>query len=137
MKNRKLIRQLMKNTNMDKALAVFMAWIVVASIILVVVEPHINNFGTAIWYCFQLVTTVGFGDIPAVTAIGRIVSIVVGLYGLFILALLTALIVDFYQEKMHIRRRESVAEFMDKLERLPELSHEELVDLSERVKKFK
>lgn len=137
MKNRKLIKQLMKSTYMDKALMIFLAWILASCVVLIAVEPNINSFGTAIWYCFELVTTVGFGDIPVVTPIGRIVSIVIGLYGLVIIALMTALIVGFYQEKMNMRRKESVMEFMDKLERLPELSKEELADISERVKKFK
>lgn len=137
MKDRKLIWKLIKSTYMDKVLTVFFIWTLVTCAVLMVVEPAINSFGTAIWYCFEVVTTVGFGDIPVVTVIGRTVTIIIGLYGLIVLALLTALIVDFYQEKMRIRSRESIAEFMDKLERLPELSEDELADLSDRVKKFK
>ena len=37
---------------------------------------------------------------------------------------------------MRARRNASVAHFLDQLEHLPELSHEELVELSEKVKKF-
>jgi voltage-gated potassium channel len=36
-----------------------------------------------------------------------------------------------------MQRRETAMMFLDKLERLPELSKEELEDISKRVKKFR
>ena len=41
-----------------------------------------------------------------------------------------------YVESTKLRADESSAKFLDDLERLPELSKEELVELSEKVKKF-
>jgi voltage-gated potassium channel len=38
---------------------------------------------------------------------------------------------------MRVRRDESVAYFLDQLEHLPDLSKEELADLSEKVRKFR
>ena len=38
---------------------------------------------------------------------------------------------------MRARRGESIAHFLDQLEHLPELSTEELAELSEKVKRFK
>ncbi|MCR5816973.1 MAG: potassium channel family protein, partial [Ruminococcus sp.] len=35
-------------------------------------ETDINSFGDGLWYCFAIVTTIGFGDITAHTYIGRI-----------------------------------------------------------------
>jgi hypothetical protein len=37
---------------------------------------------------------------------------------------------------MERQRNESVASLVDKLERLPELSHDELVDISEHIKRI-
>ena len=51
--------------------------------------------------------------------------------------LFTGVIAGFYVEIMKLRAHESATEFLDELERLPELSHEELVSLSERAKKFR
>ena len=44
----------------------------------------------------MLVTTIGFGDLTSVSMIGRILSIILGLYGLVVVALVTSVIVNFY-----------------------------------------
>lgn len=45
-------------------------------------------------------------------------------------------ITSYYVESTKLRADESSVKFLDDLERLPELSKEELVELSEKVKKF-
>ena len=68
------------------------------SIVLPNFELNIDTFGDALWYCFAIVTTIGFGDITAVTIPGRIISVILGLYGLIVVALITSIIVNFYSE---------------------------------------
>ena len=68
------------------------------SIVLPNFELNIDTFGDALWYCFAIVTTIGFGDITAVTIPGRIISVILGLYGLIVVALITSIIVNFYNE---------------------------------------
>jgi hypothetical protein len=45
------------------------------------------------------VTTIGFGDLTAVTDFGRILSVILGAYGIVVVALITSIIVNFYGEK--------------------------------------
>ena len=61
-------------------------------------EPDILTFGDGLWYSFAIVTTIGFGDFAAVTLIGRILSVVLGAYGLVVVAVLTSIIINFYNE---------------------------------------
>lgn len=69
------------------------------SIILPVAEPEvIGSFKNAMWYCFAIVTTIGFGDISATTDFGRILSVILGVYGIIVVALITSIIVNFYGE---------------------------------------
>ena len=75
--------------------------VVAASLILMMIgEPQITTFGDGLWYCFAVVTTIGFGDIAAQTIIGRIVTVVLGMYGVIVVALITSIIVNFYNETM-------------------------------------
>jgi len=62
------------------------------------VEPGIESYSDALWYCFAIITTIGFGDITAVTAIGRIMSVILGIYGIIVVSLVTSVIVNFYTE---------------------------------------
>lgn len=68
------------------------------SFLLSAVEPAMGQYEDALWYCFAIVTTIGFGDITAVTVPGRILSVVLGVYGIVVVALITSIIVNFYSE---------------------------------------
>jgi hypothetical protein len=46
-------------------------------------------------------------------------------------------VVDFYSETMQSQQRETLSEFLDELERLPELSQDELAHISERVRELR
>ena len=61
-------------------------------------EPGIEGYDDALWYCFAIVTTIGFGDIYAVTLLGRVLSVILGLYGIIVVSLITSIIVNFYTE---------------------------------------
>ena len=62
------------------------------------VEPNIPTFVDALWYSFAVVTTIGFGDFVAVTPMGRILTVILGIYGLITVAVVTSIIVNFYNE---------------------------------------
>lgn len=72
--------------------------IFVFSFILMLFETNITTYGDALWYCFAIVTTIGFGDIAASSVIGRILSVILGIYGIVVVALITSIIVAFYGE---------------------------------------
>lgn len=100
-------------------------------------EPDINTFSDGLWYCFAASTTIGFGDIVAVTAVGRILTVILVLYGIFVIALIPGVMVNYFVEYNKIRYNESLLMFMDRLEHLDTLSKEELRELSENVRNFR
>lgn len=73
--------------------------VTLASFILPYIEPGIPTAGDSWWYCFALITTIGFGDMVAVTTIGRILSVIIGFYGIIIVSLLTSAIVVYITSK--------------------------------------
>lgn len=114
----------------------FVVLFLVSALIVDLFEPSVNGFGNASWFLFQVVTTIGLGDFTATSFVGRTAAVVLSIYSVFYLALITGAVVSFCSERMRARTQKSIAHFLDQLEHLPELSHEELVDLSERVKRF-
>ena len=92
----KILFKIIVSTFSLEVLFGLLTMIVCFSIILTSIEPNIETFPDALWYCFAVVTTIGFGDIVAVTPAGRILSVMLGLYGLVVVAVITSIIVNFY-----------------------------------------
>lgn len=71
---------------------------VAAALLFPLYEPNIKTFGDGLWFCFTIVTTIGFGDYTAVTPVGRGLTVLLGVYGIIVVAVLTSIIVNFYNE---------------------------------------
>lgn len=78
-----------------------------------------------------------FASAFVVTLIGRIATVYIALCQIMLVAILPGIIVTYYMEVIHRREQESLTMFMDKLERLPELSREELEQIAEKVRKIR
>lgn len=114
----------------------FAVLFLLASLAVTLAEPDIGSFGDAAWLMFQVVTTIGLGDYTCVSGIGRFFAVVLSLYSVFYLAVITGAVVSYCTERMHARRDQSIARFLDQLEHLDELQKSELTELSEKVKRF-
>ena len=93
-----LFGRVIVKTYAAEILAGLMIAVVGAAILLPTFEPEITTFGDGLWYSFMLVTTIGFGDMTAVTPAGRLISVAVGIYGIVAMALITSILVNVYNE---------------------------------------
>ena len=94
----KVLFKIIINTFALEVLFGLLATMVAGALVLLIVEDVFANFGDALWYCFAVVTTIGFGDYVATSLIGRLITVVLGLYGLIAVAVVTSIIVNFYNE---------------------------------------
>ena len=95
----KVLFKIILNTFSLEILFGLLAIMVCFSIVFTAIEPAMkDNFPEALWYCFAVVTTIGFGDVTATTPIGRILTVILGIYGLIVVAVITSIIVNFYNE---------------------------------------
>ena len=99
-------------------------------------EPGIHSYVDSLWYCFASATSIGYGDFAAVTLVGRIITVLLSIYSIAVIAVFTAVITSFFTDLARLRASDSAREFVDQLEHLPELSKEELEELSRRVKEY-
>lgn len=128
----------MKAVGAQRIFVVYLVFLLACCAVFRIAEPEtFESYGDAVWYCFQTITTIGFGDIVPDTALVRGLSIVVGLSALFVVALLTGVTVSFFNEKMRLRRNESFIEFDHGMERLTELSPDQLARLEEQYRAFR
>ena len=93
-----LLRKIARETYGAEILFGLVMLIITFSLVLKITENGIQSYRDALWYCFALVTTIGLGDISAVSDLGRIISVILGIYGIIVVALITSIIVNFYGE---------------------------------------
>ncbi len=134
MKRLQVLRRIMKQTGADRMLLGFAAFYLVASIIIWITEPDIRNLGDALWYCFAVISTIGFGDVIATTFIARIISTVLSIYAALVLAIVTGVVVNYYNQIVALRQSETLAAILDRLENLAGMSENELQELSQDIK---
>ena len=132
----KRIINVLRHTGAIKIFFVYLIVLCVAGFVLIFIEPQVHGLFEGIYFCFVASTTIGFGDIVPVTVIGRIIIIIVTIIGILTTAMVPGVVVTYYTEFLKARENETISTFLEKLEHLPELSKDELEDLSERVKQF-
>ena len=125
LKKTRLLKIVLKRTGAIKLLCSYVIVFFAVSVAIWIFEPNITRLFDSIWYCFSVATT-----------IGRVLSIFLSICSILIIAVVPGVITSYYVESTKLRADESSAKFLDDLERLPELSKEELAKLSEKVKKF-
>ena len=80
------------------------------SYVLKYTDDTFATFWDGLWYCFAVVTTIGFGDLTATNAVGRIITVILGIYGIVVVALITSIIVNFYGEMKRAEPEEEKVE---------------------------
>lgn len=137
MRKLRVIKGIFVRTKAHRILYSFLIFFFLGALVIWLVDPGIDSYGNALWYCYTVVSTVGFGDVVADAFLTRIISVLLTVYGLFALAILTGVIVNFYTQMIQIQQRDTLAAYADKLDHLPELSREELEKLSQEIRKFR
>lgn len=90
----------------DVLLAVFgfvLAYILIIAIIMFQIEPDtFGNFLNALYWATASLTTIGYGDITAVSAAGRLFTILSNFVGIAVIALPTGVVTAGYLEELRI-----------------------------------
>ena len=80
--------------------------IVSFSFYFMIMEDKIQTFGDGLWYSFAVVTTIGFGDYTVDSTISRILTVILGSYGIIVVASITSVIVNYYNEVKNEKNKE-------------------------------
>lgn len=81
------------------------AYIFTTALIVFQIEPHtFRNFFDALYWSTITLTTVGYGDIHAVSTVGKLITMLSTLMGALIIALPAAIMTAGFMEELEIRR---------------------------------
>ena len=92
------IIKIMRKTYAFEVLYGLVVLVLSCSLYFAVMEPSIPTFEDGLWYSFAVFTTIGFGDLTVSSTFSRILTVILGLYGIVVVAVLTSIIVNFYNE---------------------------------------
>ena len=139
MKGHKYRRMFFRFVKTTGAIKIFISYLIlffIAAGLLTIIEPGIVNYVDGLWFSFAVLSTVGFGDVTAATVLGRIITVVLSIFSIAVVAIFTAVITSFFMNIAKAKARDSAAQIIDDLTHLPELSKEELQEVSDKVKRF-
>lgn len=137
MKKLRLLGRILRNTGADRVIIGFIGFLLLCSLLIWLREPQISSYREALWYCFTAVSTIGFGDVVVHTALSRVLTVMMSVYAVAVLAIFTAVVVNYFQQVIARGRQETLEAFLEKAERLPELSREELEALARQARQWR
>lgn len=85
-------------------------------VLISIVEPSIGTPWDGIWWAFVTATTVGYGDISPKSASGRIVAVILMLFGMGLLGVFTGLVAAYFVEEDDAGTDAAIARLHDRLD---------------------
>ena len=133
----RMLFQILKNPTIYRLIVGYLITFALIALLILILEPTVKTYGNSLWYCFVSCSTIGFGDIVATNFISKLLTVVLYIYTIVIIAVVTAIITQYFLEIAKMQKDESVSMFLNDLENLPKLPKERLTEISEKVKEIR
>lgn len=103
----------------------------VGCILFTYTEPEtIKNYSDALWFGFQSIFTIGYGDLPVVHLSSRIFTVVLVLGGVVVIAIIPTVFVAYFNDRQKKKQGNIETVLFEKLENLDSLNAEEIHQLA-------
>lgn len=109
----KFVDRFLSATYLDKVIATFIVIILGSTLALYYLDPNITSIFDAIWYVFQTITTVGYGDMIPTSPVGRFVGLILLIAGVVMFSIVTASFSHIFTEKVFKRDNEEFNQKMN------------------------
>ncbi|GAE28605.1 potassium voltage-gated channel subfamily KQT [Halalkalibacter wakoensis JCM 9140] len=120
----KPVFDIVRTNGLHKVITCTAILIFVSAIPIKTIEPSMESYADALWWSIVTATTVGYGDISPETNIGRVIALILMIFGIGLIGMITGSIATYFlsgQQKEH-----GAIEFIkSELSRYEELSEEE------------
>ncbi|MEY8380505.1 potassium channel family protein [Ileibacterium valens] len=113
----------------------FIIFYIIDCLCLWIFDPGLDNIGDAFWLGFNIATSIGLGDYTVTTPAARICAILLGIYGVIIVAFIPGLIASYYSEKTRMNLNQSIKQHYEELDDLTNMNSAQKKQLSETLRK--
>ena len=137
MKGLRILVRILKQTGATRILLGFIVLYFLCALIIWLREPQIKTYGDGLWYCYAVITTIGFGDVIVTSHVSRVVSMILSSYAVLAIAIITGVVVNYYNQIVELKQSETITAVLDRLEHMPEMSKDELEELSRDVRSIR
>ncbi|WP_078596101.1 potassium channel family protein [Evansella clarkii] len=122
----KPLLEILRTNNLDKVILGLFVFIFVLSIPVQYFEPEIETYMDAVWWAIVTSTTVGYGDLSPETIIGRMIAVVLMIFGIGLLGLVTSAVATYFLQKGSESTNSTITYIKGEVDRLEELTDEEI-----------
>lgn len=115
-------------------LCVTLSFIIFSSALMSYLEGW--TFDQSIWFSFATCATVGYGDLAPMTRIGKVISIMLMIFGVALLGMLTSTITTYFSNKAKSKRiihKNNVAELLDVCASFSQQELDLLIDIAKNI----
>lgn len=116
----------LKTNGLDKAFKFAVAMLFVIPIPIAIVEPAIETYAEALWWGLITITTVGYGDIAPVTALGRLMAALLLMVGIGIIAIFTSAVTNYFSNKSKDSRDKQVMKIIQSIDEIEDITKEDI-----------
>ena len=124
----KVTERFLDATYLDKIIAVFIVLLLGSTFVLYCFDPNITSIFQAVWFVFQTITTVGYGDIIPSSPAGQFIGLVLIIAGVLMFSMVTASFGYLFTEKIF---KDENVEFNQKANAIKENLHETRFQIDE------
>ena len=124
----KVTERFLDATYLDKIIAVFIVLLLGSTFVLYCFDPNITSIFQAVWFVFQTITTVGYGDVIPSSPAGQFVGLVLIIAGVLMFSMVTASFGYLFTEKIF---KDENVEFNQKANAIKENLHETRFQIDE------
>ena len=136
LRNARMLGNILRHTGFARITVIFGVLFLFCSLMVWLADPGCLTFGDGMWFSFEAVSTIGFGDIEAAGPIARAATVVLSIFSVFYIALITGVVVNYCSNLIKARQKDTLANFDYSLEHLEEKTPEELAELTARGREY-
>ena len=137
LRNLRTLGGILRNTGFARITCVFVALFLVCSLMVWLADPEYLTFGDGLWFSYEAISTIGFGDVEAAGPVARVATVALSIFSIFYIALITGVVVNYCSALVKAQQEDTLTAFMHDLEHLDEKTPEELAELSKRVRDYR
>ena len=102
--NFRMLVDVLRHSGFGPITCVFAIAFLICSAAVWLADPQTLTFGDGAWFSFEVVSTIGFGDVNATGPVARVAAVVLSVLSIFYIALLTGVVVSYCTTALKARQ---------------------------------